>query len=150
MNSNKKLLNNPLIFITTLFICIAAFNVNGQATSQSFHARLSPMPVTPQTVDSITGIGQVDIKLDGNTLTLSGTFTGMSSNASSAHIHNGPKAQPGPVTFSLEVDPGSAGNISGTFELTEEQANALRDEEFYIQIHSIDNPAGELRGWILN
>ena len=150
MNSNKNLLNNLLIFITTIFICIAAFSVNGQAAGQSFHARLSPMPVTPQTVDSITGIGQVDIKLDGNTLTLSGTFSGMSSNASSAHIHNGPKAQPGPVTFSLEVDLSTGGNISGTFELTQEQTNALRDEEFYIQIHSEDNPAGELRGWILN
>ena len=39
------------------------------AQTENFRARLSPMPTTPQTVDSITGEGEVLLSLEGNMLT---------------------------------------------------------------------------------
>ena len=106
------------------------------------------MPTTPQTVTTITGEGEVILTLNGNTLTVSGNFTGMNSVATMAHVHNGPPAQPGPVVHQLEVTKMPAGEISAVLELTDAQVTALRNNELYIQVHSETNPPGELRGWI--
>lgn len=124
------------------------FSVSAVAQSDTYRARLSPMPTTPQTVTTITGEGEVILTLDGNTLTVSGNFTGMNSAATMAHVHNGPPAQPGPVVHQLEITKMPAGEISAELELTDEQVMALKNNALYIQVHSETNPAGELRGWI--
>lgn len=113
-----------------------------------YRARLSPMPTTPQTVTEILGEGEVILTLDGNTLRVEGMFSGMSSMATGAHLHNGPPAQPGPVVHTLEIDQATSGEISATLELTDEQVTALRNNELYVQVHSTNNAPGELRGWI--
>lgn len=127
----------------TLLLCSPAL-----LAQEVYRARLSPMPTTPQTVAEITGEGEVILTLNGSTLTVAGNFAGMSSAATAAHIHNGPMAQPGPVVHTLTVDQAAAGSISGTLELTEEQLTALANNALYVQVHSANNPPGELRGWI--
>ncbi len=136
--------------LTTSLICalVLTFSAGAVAQAETFRARLSPMPTTPQTVTTITGEGEVILTLDGNTLTVSGNFTGMNSVATMAHVHNGPPAQPGPVVHQLEVTKMPAGEISAVLELTDTQVTALRNNELYIQVHSETNPPGELRGWI--
>jgi len=121
------------------------------ATAQdmnSLHGRLSPMPVTPATVKTITGQGLVSAKLNGTTLTIEGNFEGMSSAATMAHIHLGPKAVPGPVILRLDFSNGSSGTLRGSLTLSPEQVTALHAESLYVQIHSETNPEGELRGWL--
>ena len=130
-----------------LIVTFLLFVTNIQA-QEVYRARLSPMPTTPQTVNTILGEGEVILTLNGNSLTVDGTFTGMSSAATGAHIHNGPPAQPGPVIHTLEVSQATNGSVNGTISLTEEQVEALINNEFYIQIHSESNPPGELRGWV--
>jgi len=136
--------------LTASLICalVLTFSAGAVAQSETFRARLSPTPTTPQTVTTITGEGEVILTLDGNTLTVSGNFTGMNSVATMAHVHNGPPAQPGPVVHQLEVTKMPAGEISAVLELTDAQVTALRNNELYIQVHSETNPPGELRGWI--
>ena len=133
----------PSILIVTFLLFVT--NIQAQ---EVYRARLSPMPTTPQTVNTILGEGEVILTLNGNSLTVDGTFTGMSSAATGAHIHNGPPAQPGPVIHTLEVSQATNGSVNGTISLTEEQVEALINNEFYIQIHSESNPPGELRGWV--
>ena len=140
MRLGRKL---PSILIVTFLLFVT--NIQAQ---EVYRARLSPMPTTPQTVNTILGEGEVILTLNGNSLTVDGTFTGMSSAATGAHIHNGPPAQPGPVIHTLEVSQASNGSVNGTISLTDEQVEALINNEFYIQIHSESNPPGELRGWI--
>ena len=140
MRLGRKL---PSILIVTFLLFVT--NIQAQ---EVYRARLSPMPTTPQTVNTILGEGEVILNLNGNSLTVDGTFTGMSSAATGAHIHNGPPAQPGPVIHTLEVSQATNGSVNGTISLTEEQVEALINNEFYIQIHSESNPPGELRGWV--
>ena len=78
------------------------FVTNIQA-QEIFRARLSPMPTTPQTVTTILGEGEVILTLNGNSLIVDGNFSGMSSAATGAHIHNGPPAQHGPVIYTLSL-----------------------------------------------
>ena len=129
-----------LFFFSSSFVTAADMN--------SLHGRLSPMPVTSATVKTITGQGQVTAKLNGSTLTIDGHFEGMSSPATMAHIHLGPKAVPGPVILRLDVSAGNSGTISGSLTLSPEQVRALHAESLYVQIHSETNPEGELRGWL--
>ena len=145
-----KLGHKTFSTLFTSLTCALAlvFSVSAVAQSGTFRARLSPMPTTPQTVTTITGEGEVMLTLDGNTLTVSGNFTGMNSAATMAHVHNGPPAQPGPVVHQLEVSKMPMGEISAELELTDEQVTALKNNALYIQVHSETNPAGELRGWI--
>ena len=140
MRLGRKL---PSMLIVTFLLFVT--NIQAQ---EVYRARLSPMPTTPQTVNTILGEGEVILTLNGNSLTVDGTFTGMSSAATGAHIHNGPPAQPGPVIHTLEVSQATNGSVNGTISLTEEQVEALINNEFYIQIHSESNPPGELRGWV--
>ena len=135
--------------ILTLLTAAFTLSLSASAIGQEvYRARLSPMPTTPQTVTEITGEGEVILTLNGSTLTVSGSFSGMSSAATGAHLHNGPPAQPGPVVHTLEIDQSTGGEISATLELTPEQVQALRDNALYVQVHSTNNPPGELRGWI--
>lgn len=129
-------------------LVLSTLPVTVSAQSETYRARLAPMPVTSQTVNTITGGGEVILTLAGNTLTVTGQFAGMSSPATMAHLHNGPPAQPGPVVHRLVVTEAASGEVSATLELTDEQVTALKNNELYIQIHSVDNPPGELRGWI--
>jgi alcohol dehydrogenase (cytochrome c) len=129
-----------------------AISPAGQVSAQtdSFRARLSPLPVNGGTVTSITGLGQVRATLDGNRLSVVGTYRGMSSPATAAHLHVGPPGQPGPVAQPLDVTTSPEGAVSGLAELTDEQLDALQSQSLYVQIHSEGNPGGELRGWIFS
>ncbi|MAC71070.1 MAG: CHRD domain-containing protein [Gammaproteobacteria bacterium] len=135
------------IFTFCLSLFLLTMGTLGFA-QEVFRARLSPMPTTPQTVTEILGEGEVILTLSDNTLEVSGNFTGMSSIATGAHLHNGPPAQPGPVVHTLEINQATSGEISASLELTDEQVEALQNNALYVQVHSVNNTPGELRGWI--
>ena len=132
----------------TALLSILLIGGTASAQTEVYRARLSPMPTTPQTKTEILGSGEVILTLDGTTLTVSGNFAGMSSVATAAHIHNGPPAQPGPVIHTLTISQATGGEISGVLELTPDQVAQLNANSFYIQVHSVSNPPGELRGWV--
>ena len=138
----------PRLVSALLAACILVASF-AQAQSTMFRARLSEVPVTPQTYRTITGVGEVFATLSGSTLNLNGTYQGMSSAASAAHVHNAPKAMNGPPIGAIEVTPATSGEVSGSIELSDGQLAALQNEELYIVIHSENNPGGELRGWLL-
>jgi hypothetical protein len=115
----------------------------------AFRARLTPVPVETSTAASITGSGLVTASLSGSTLSVSGTFTGMKSDATLAQVHFGPKGIRGPVEFALTVENGPAGTISGNVTLTKVQVDSLRKGWFYVQIHAEKAPDGNLWGWLL-
>ena len=156
-------MKNATILLGCLALMMLADSAHSQSevTSQTatHRARLSPMPVTPQTVTLITGGGEVLLRLDGNRLTINGQFTGMSSRATEALIHNGPPGLPGPMLFQLQLEPAvesatgqddaeGGGTLAAEVELSEAQLTALRQNALYVQIYSVNNPDGELRGWV--
>jgi hypothetical protein len=115
----------------------------------TFRARLSPVPVETSTASRITGSGSVTATLDGNKLTIAGTFQGMKSPATIAQVHMGARGVRGPVEFELQVDKSPSGNINGTITLTKVEIDTLRRGWYYIQIHAEQAPDGNLWGWLL-
>jgi alcohol dehydrogenase (cytochrome c) len=139
----------PQLLALALVCLVLPSRAELAAQSTSFRARLSPLPVDGRSVSTITGVGQVRATLDGNRLTLSGTYRGTSSPATGAHLHLAPPGQHGPVAAPLQVNPATR-EISGSMTLTSEQLAALRGRSLYVQLHTEGNPQGELRGWVFD
>ena len=114
-----------------------------------FRARLSTVPIDLAMQSSIAGRGQVSATLSGATLTISGDFSDLKTPATVARVHVGPKGIRGPAAFDLIVTKATTGTISGTFELTPEQVQNVKNSRFYIQLHSEKAPDGNLWGWLL-
>lgn len=112
---------------------------------------LSGAQEVPAVTTSATG--NVTAELDGSKLTVSGSFSGLSSDllpvgGSPAHIHKAPKGENGPVVVPLVVV-ANADNRSGTFTvsatLSEDDQEAFSDGELYVNVHTTSNSGGELR-----
>jgi len=102
-----------------------------------------------------TGSGAVIAQLDGLELTLSGTFTGLESDYNTdigSHIHGGAAGENGPVlipldpTLDADLRGGTFEAANNTYTLTQSQADSLLAGLFYVNIHSVDDPSGEIRG----
>ncbi len=68
-----------------------------------------------------------------------------------AHIHMEAVGTNGPVVFALytgmgDFDPDNP--ISGILTLTQDQANDLRSGNYYVNVHTLGHPSGEIRGQI--
>ena len=99
-------------------------------------------------------LGGASATLDGTTLVVTGTFAGLSSDYLFAHLHRGAEGENGPVAYTLTLAPPTFGGVtegsfpaaSNTFTVTPAFADSLRNGLVYVNIHSADNPDGELRG----
>ena len=145
MRISTRLRRLTLVLVVAL---IAGSTLTAQR-GERFRGRLSTLPVDRLTAPTITGWGEATGVLDGDELTITATFEGMSSPATAAHVHRARKGVRGPVAFAVDVPPVSDGKLEETVTLTVTQRRDLRDGLYYLQIHTEGNTAGELRGWLL-
>lgn len=107
--------------------------------------------------NSSQAVGGAVVELRGNTLILSGAFSGLESDFATnigAHLHRAGLGENGDVIFPLTVDvvEDNSGTFApgvNTFALSNDQVQAVLEGEFYVNIHSVDFPAGEIRGQVL-
>ena len=69
-----------------------------------------------------------------------------------AHIHTGTVGVTGGVAINLNIDPilitDTAVIANGTVTLTDQQETTMLEQGYYINVHTADFPAGEMRGQI--
>ena len=116
---------------------------------ETYKVWLTPTPLDSTMVPTVAGKGSLTGVLNGKKLTITGTFSGLKSPATDAHIHHGPKAVRGPVILDLPVPKATSGTISASIDLTPEQVEDLKNNSLYIQINSQGAPTGNLWGWFL-
>ena len=118
---------------------------------ETFKIRLAPVAVDTAMKANITGSGSVSAMIAGSKLTVSGTFEGMKSPATAAHIHQGsaPGVRGSPL-LTLDVSKAMSGTVSGSFDLTPEQLDSFKKGNWYVQIHSEKAPEGNLWGWLFS
>ena len=141
----KRSLTLILVGAAVLWLGLSA----GAQGGDKFRARLSPVPVEAATVAGITGSGSATAALAGTTLAITGTFEGLRSPATAAHIHLGGRGIRGPAIFDLTVSKGMNGTIGGKLTLNRAQVEDLKKGRFYVQINSEKAPEGNLWGWLL-
>lgn len=92
--------------------------------------------------------------LAGDQLTFSVTYSGLSVAASAAHLH-GPADADGNAGVLVDLAPfnggafGTSGSFAGTVTLTPAQLSALQGGRVYLNVHTPNFPAGEIRGQVM-
>ncbi len=112
------------------------------AFAQKYQAQMSGAQEVPPKQTS--GTGNATVTLDGDKVTYEVEYSGLSGPATAGHIH-GP-AEPGAnagvnVPFANPASP-----IKGTATLTPQQVTDLKAGKEYVNIHTQQNPGGEIRG----
>lgn len=134
--------------LNTLLL-IAALGVIGAAAQDTYKVRLAPVAADLAMRESISGSGVVTATLSGTKLTLAGTFEGLKGNATAASIHQGSATGVrGREVLALTITKAASGTVSGSFDLTADQVEALKKGKWYVQIDSEKTTEGNLWGWI--
>ena len=129
------------------------------AVDSNFTASLDGGAEVPPVTTEAAGTAAATLDAAGTTLTITGTYTGLSSplqpvGESAGHIHEAPSGANGPVIVPLTLTPDEtdplSGTISGTAPVGDGEGQlspeTLQGNGYYINIHTEMNPNGELRG----
>lgn len=129
------------------------------SAGEAFEANLAPYNEVPPTGGEIEPfsfpMGSASVALSGGTLTLSGSFSGLSSAYTASHIHIAETGENGPVVIPLDATV-DADELGGTWEVAKNTftpvdtlIDALRDGRLYVNVHTSNFPPGEIRGQLL-
>lgn len=99
----------------------------------------------PANSSTYTGTLNGTYNKDTNMLTYNITWSGFT--ATNMHFHKGGPTESGPPVLAIPAPFTSP--KSGTFTLTEDQETDLVNGLFYINIHSQQHPAGEIRAQMI-
>jgi len=117
---------------------------------ETYKTRLSPVAATGKSRADVSGIGTATAVLAGAKLTVTGSFEGLHTPATAARLHNGvATGARGPAIHDLIISKAAKGTISGSVDLTAQEADSLRRGKLYIQIYSEKPADGTLWGWLL-
>ena len=139
--------------VLLVLLVLASTSLTAQS-GDKYSIRLGRVPVAnAREGASITGRGTGAATLAGRTLTISGSFDGLSSPATVARLHRGvAKGARGPALGDLTVSKGPTGTFSGAIDLTPEDLADLKLGKLYVQVHSEKGLAPDgsnLWGWLL-
>ena len=143
----KKLV---LLVVPAVFALVVAGSVSArsQATTIRIAAAMNsgderPAP-TGDVANARGAFSATVTKTDtGATLNWTLTFTNMSGPATAAHIHLAERGTPGPVVVPL-CAPCTSG-VSGTANINATVLAAIQADRAYVNVHTRQNPAGEIR-----
>lgn len=134
--------------------------------SETFHARLDAATEVPApNVGSGAPSGMATFTSNGASISYTVSVTGLSSALTAAHIHTGPPGVAGPVAVPLSLQAGAtegtaAGqgsfdasaikgkNADGSPMTMNDLLAAMRAGGLYINVHTVNNKTGEVRGAI--
>ncbi len=128
------------------------------AISGIYNARLSGLQENPNVLTAARG--EVTATLRGSLLSIEGNFSQLDDDfdaniAGGAHIHVATAGKNGPLIFPLvtvvdgDLRGGNFFSGDNTFTLTPNQIAQLEARELYINIHTLGQPSGEIRGQLL-
>lgn len=138
------------------FLALVFAAATTPAFAADYKVNLGPMPLDDETKQVIAGRGEATISSDGKTMSVKGSFHGLPSNATEAHVFTSPApGVPGTKILDLDVTKSTSGTLSGSHALSPAQAAALRTGKLYVQLNSEKapenypwGPKGTLWGWI--
>jgi hypothetical protein len=135
-----------------LIVCAAvgAYATLAGATSarnDRFRATLDRRQEVPSPKGaSVLASGRFTATLNGSKLSWKLTFKRLTGNATAAHIHLAKRGKAGRVIVPL-CGPCKSGT-SGTAVVTSAEVNSMKKGDTYVNVHTVKNPAGEIRGQI--
>ena len=145
--SSKRL---PMSFAGA--VALAGLLLGGSAAAEvhTLRAVLTGNQEVPPSGSS--GGGSCTLTLDDVTgsVSVSGTYTGLGSSATAAHIHGpAPVGVNAGILVVLTQSGGTAGTLSGGGVLAPANIAAMLAGNTYVNVHTTGSPGGELRGQAL-
>lgn len=136
--------------MSRIFAALMLTAVLAAQSGGTYKARLSAVPADARTRPALAGLGSATATLSGSKLTVSGSFEGLLSPATTAQLHLAVTAGVrGPVIQDLTISKATSGTLSGSVDLTADQIEKLQKGGVYVQIQSEKEPEGVLWGWLL-
>ena len=126
-------------------ICAVGFVSAASAATMDFKATMSGKSEVP--ANATKGSGDVLATLDTTTkkLTYTMTYLGLTGPATAAHFH-GPAAAGANAGVAVPIGANPASPTTGSVTLTDPQIKDLEAGKWYANVHTKDNPGGEIRG----
>ncbi len=154
--SQKTSLINREFYVNVHTSTFGSGELRGQVTppvNAAFYASLSGSAENPSV--NTSALGAAVLELTGDSVYVSGSFSGLSSAFTASHLHVGHAGTNGGVAFSLNVDTntentgGSYTVANNSLELTPAQIEIMVNRGIYVNVHSANFGGGELRGQVL-
>ena len=124
--------------------CAALLTViPAKAETVNFKANLSAQEEVPPNNSKGTGAVTATYDSASKKLTWKGSYSGLSGPATAAHLHSGEKGKNGGV--SVPIAPATS-PLDGSATLTDQQAADRMAGKLYVNIHTAEHKAGEIRG----
>lgn len=140
-----RILQTVFVFMVMAFTPVLAYH---NTTDLLFTARLSGDQESPQVTTDAQGVAMFSINQATHVVFINASFSHLSGPITGVHIHEGAPGENGPVIINL--GPIRDGNtLKGTIkDLGDEVLNKMLSGNYYINVHTDQHPAGEIRGQI--
>jgi hypothetical protein len=132
-----------LASVRTLVVSVALVAIGGAALAADLKLRLTGAEETPPVTTSASGTGTISIAADKS---VSGTVKTAGIEGTVAHIHVGAPGQSGPPIITLEKGADGAWSVPTGSKLTDDQYASFKAGNLYVNVHSAEHKAGEIRG----
>jgi len=122
----------------------------GSANVSTFNMTLTSSQEVPMNASTASGNVQVTLNRTTGAVTVTGSFSGLTSNATVAHIH-GPAGlgETAPPLITLTVPTSPSGTVTGTGTMDNVQMNDMLGGMTYVNVHSTMYPDGEIRAQVV-
>lgn len=131
-----------LTLIAAALALTACSSMHSMMNSSSQQVSLTGVQETPPVETSASGSGTVTVNAD-HTVSADISVTGMS--ATAAHIHEGAMGMAGKVIVPLTKEGDNHFVAPAGAKLTDEQYEAYKAGNLYVNVHSARHPGGEVR-----
>jgi len=133
--------------LVTLLLAVYAAQASGQAATapSGSNVMLDGKQEVPPVATAATGSGTITVLMD-HSMSGSVTTTGVAGTA--AHIHMAAKGQNGAVIVPLNKTGENTWAVPPSIRLNDQQYEAYKLGNLYVNVHSAANPNGEIRGQI--
>lgn len=135
--------SSNLASVRTLVVSVALVVIGGTALAADLKLRLTGAEETPPVTTSATGTGTITIAADKS---VSGTIKTAGIDGTVAHIHVGAPGQSGPPIITLNKGADGAWSVPTGSKLTDDQYASFKAGNLYVNVHSAEHKAGEIRG----
>jgi hypothetical protein len=117
--------------------------IGGSALAVDLKLNLTGAEETPPVTTSASGTGTITIAADKS---VSGTVKTAGIEGTVAHIHVGAPGQSGPPIITLTKGADGQWSVPAGSKLTEDQYASFKAGNLYVNVHSAEHKAGEIRG----
>jgi len=115
----------------------------GAALATDVKVKLVGAEETPPVTSSATGSGTISV---GSDKSVRGSVKTTGIDGTVAHIHVGAPGQAGPPIITLTKEADGVWSVPPGSKLTDEQYESFKAGDLYVNVHSAEHKAGEIRG----